>query len=113
MGDYIDRYSLLNDLKTSVVFSGRSGVVSSELKGANKVIDRIIAMPTEDVQKVKHGEWVDIFKNKYSNQVYRCSICKSYPPLVEIYDELNTAHLKQELSDYCPNCGAKMDGDVG
>jgi rubrerythrin len=79
-------------------------------KSLDELINRICDAPTEDVQKVKHGKWVDIFKNKYSNQVYRCSICKGYPPLVEIYDELNTAHLKQELSDYCPYCGAKMGG---
>ena len=96
MGDYIDRYSLLNDLKTSVVFSGRSGVVSSELKGANKVIDRIIAMPTEDVQKVKHGEW----KAEGDCGITRCSVCGW--TIEECIED-----------NYCRNCGAKMDGDVG
>lgn len=94
MGDYIDRIYLLNDLKTSVVFSGRSGVDSKELKGANKIIDRIIAMPTEDVQEVKHGEW-GVAIGYDTRKKVNCSICNL---------------MTFEPTNYCPHCGAKMDG---
>lgn len=42
-----------------------------------------------DVQEVKHGEW-------YVDSPFACSIC----------DGLN-----DYKDDYCPHCGAKMDGD--
>ena len=52
MADYINRKLLLNDLETSIVVSGRTDVAPLELRGVHKVIDRIKAMPTEDVVPV-------------------------------------------------------------
>ena len=49
-------------------------------------------LPTYDVQEVKHGRWV---KGK---EWFECSVC-GY--------EQGSAHWH-----YCPNCGAKMDGDT-
>lgn len=54
------------------------------------VCEAIDEMPTID--PVKHGEWVS--KNGWVS----CSVCGLEPP-----NETN------ETSDYCPNCGAKMD----
>ena len=49
-----------------------------------------------DVVEVIHGEW-----ESYPNNLYRrCSVCKR-----EYYTELN-----RYKGNYCPNCGAKMDG---
>ena len=52
MVEYINRELLLNDLETSIVVSGRPEIVPSEFRGINKVVDRIKAMPTEDVVPV-------------------------------------------------------------
>lgn len=49
-----------------------------------------------DVQEVKHGEWEYIGTDKMGN-VFRCSQC------------CGRIGLDKE-TDYCPNCGAKMDG---
>lgn len=48
-------------------------------------------MPTEDVQEVQHGRWI----NHGSFEV--CSVCGE-----EQYGHDSGRH-------YCPNCGAKMD----
>lgn len=47
--------------------------------------------PTADIKEVKHGEWV------HGECVSHCSECG-----VETYPE--------NITPYCPNCGAKMDG---
>lgn len=81
--------------------------------------------PTADVAEVKHGEW-KLCDDAFGNDVeyHRCSVCKSeaifeciYQP---IYDENydgemeyiaeEFAGINEFLTDYCPHCGAKMDG---
>lgn len=53
-------------------------------------------IPASDVAPVKHGHWIN--ENFYT----RCSVCGN----MAIYDKYG-----QEVeSDYCPRCGAKMDG---
>lgn len=48
--------------------------------------------PTADVQEVRHGKWkLDRFGNAW------CSLCH------------HCGNNDAEVSDYCPNCGAKMD----
>ena len=55
--------------------------------------------PTEDFAPVRHGHWIN--ENFYT----RCSACGK----MAIYDKYG-----QEVeSDYCPRCGAKMDGGEG
>ena len=63
-----------------------------------------------DVVEVRHGEWVDRYGNKYDNHLYDCSVCHAEALLTTVYDALGTAKIVQDLSIYCPNCGAKMDG---
>ena len=60
---HIDRDKLLKDISESVVFSGRSGIPSAEVRGANKVIDRIKSAPAADVV-----------------EVVRCKDCKWFEP---------------------------------
>jgi len=63
-------------------------------KSAGKQLDRV---PTADVQEVKHGKWVED-----NDGVTRCSNCGAKA-------NRNFYVNVQELSDYCPHCGAKMD----
>ena len=50
--DLISRSALLEDICESVVFSGRSGETSAEMRGAHKVVDRIKAALTVDAVPV-------------------------------------------------------------
>lgn len=100
MARYIDKDLLLKDIDESVVFSVRSGVPSPEIRGANKIIDRIKNAPTADVAEVKHGYWREI-KQGYGifDYCFKCSNCgKTTPP-----------NAFAVAPDYCPRCGAKMD----
>lgn len=47
-------------------------------------------IPAADVRPMVRGKWIKI------NGLTACSVCKENPP--------RTYH------NYCPNCGAKMDG---
>ena len=55
----------------------------------------LMQAPTADVVEVRHGEW----KLGKSGVMYFCSFC-GY-----------AAHPREEEQwNFCPNCGAKMDG---
>jgi hypothetical protein len=59
------------------------------------VIDWLQNQPTVDAVEVVHGRWIGIGGNRYT-RVSQCSNCCAK------YDF---------MSNYCPNCGAKMDGE--
>lgn len=56
-------------------------------------IETVMKIPAADVVEVVHGEWIRHKENCLYN---KCSIC-SYE------------HCRED--NYCPNCGAKMDGE--
>ena len=102
MKEYIEREALLEDIGETVLFSVRGGakLPTPEMRGSNKVIDRIKSAPTADVVEVRHGEWV---KNESVADVcgeYRCSLCGF------MYCE---ADPKYPPYKYCPECGAKNE----
>ena len=55
--------------------------------------------PAADVAEVRHGEWLSVIG---SWSTARCSECNWKAPYIE-YEYF-------EQPNYCPNCGAKMDG---
>ena len=61
------------------------------------VIWEVDAQPAADVVPVRHGQW------RASGPLLECQSCG------EIYSRLGGNAGK--LWNYCPNCGAKMDGD--
>lgn len=72
--------------------------------GYNMAATEAYDFPTADVQPVKHGRWMGIYeyceKNGYVPSgmgiYYWCSECDK---------------AEQKTSDFCPNCGARMDGN--
>lgn len=54
----------------------------------------------EDVKKNEHGYWIyhisDVFP---SDSTMECSVCHEHESVLLVHD------------NYCPNCGAKMDGE--
>ena len=54
-----------------------------------------------DIQVVKHGEWTGINKNRYNDDEATCSICGA---------TIASDYSNPSWWDYCPNCGARMDG---
>lgn len=64
---------------------------------AIEVLGMIYVMPAADVAPVRHGRWLGIKHKIFSNTYdYVCSKCGCDYALAKY--------------NYCPNCGAKMDG---
>lgn len=83
MARYIDA------VKTAEIISDKLGIALSEL------VDVMATVPTADVQEVKHGEWENQ-EPGYRVADFMCSVCHSE---------------SDKLFDYCPDCGARMDGE--
>ena len=79
---------------------------------AGKVLIMIAEAPTVDAVEVVHARWEDEYGGAFANPRYRCSACKEKALYRHERDCLGGWHEVQALTDYCPNCGAKMDGDT-
>ena len=87
MSKYIDADALLNNLPDDLPY-----------KASVKRV--LIQAPTADVVEVRHGEWkTPTTINGRAFNVPHCSVCDGIPCGVD------------ENTKYCPNCGAKMDGE--
>ena len=92
MDEYIERKAairaLLNDIPEQVGYSREDAA------------DCIRYMDAADVVPVRHGHWIS--KNNHGYEwIFVCSNCDyvdGYP--------------FNERPNYCPNCGAKMDGGI-
>lgn len=62
---------------------------------AHNLID---AQPTIDTVSVVHAYWID-----QKHGVYKCSNCRNYLDFRGVNADRGDAN-------YCPNCGAEMDG---
>ena len=65
----------------------------------------INSIPAADVAPVEHGRWIsweEAGNFVPSPDRHECSVCHDAAQVLVNGFEL--------LSDYCPNCGAKMDG---
>lgn len=64
-------------------------------------------MPSADVAPVVHGHWVNVGPYTTLNGEYKkmqeCSVCRA-----AYVSDGNTPWINHK---YCPNCGAKMDGE--
>lgn len=64
---------------------------------ATDIYKAIGEVPVVDAEPVRHGHWIGIDDEPY--EVWECDVC-GY-----IYET------NSKLHNYCPNCGAKMDGE--
>ena len=96
MAEYIEREAairaLLNDAPEQVGYSREDAA------------DCIRYMDAANVAPVRHGRWVE-YENEADMGYHYCSECKHQ---AFNYDEGDCN--VEILSDYCPNCGARMDG---
>lgn len=106
------RLILLDHALQAVSENYRSDMPKHELDVLIATRKRLKAMPTVDAVEVVHGRWVDRYGGKYANPLYECSECKKKAPYKFEDDSLHIGLWLQDLTDYCPNCGAKMDGGV-
>ena len=74
--------------------------VAFSISEVHRMIDKI---PSADVQPVVHGEWLPS-TCEYSNYNYDCSVCGCNE-----YRQIGR-NGKHKRFNFCPNCGARMDG---
>ena len=115
MARYIDAEKIM----TNALKEKRFVVQMEDLLKSEEVVVRTVykdlanfidSQPTADVKEVKHGYWEDLYKGKYDNPLYTCSECYCRALRKVEADCLGHEIIRQELSTYCPHCGAKMDG---
>jgi hypothetical protein len=104
MSDYIDRAALGIDFCRWNVFENKSYV-----DGWNAAIKILKEAPAADVQEIKHGKWIETQEplGWCDIDCAECSVChESW-----IIDEDSSIDDYECMWHYCPNCGAKMDGE--
>ena len=68
--------------------------------------EKIKAIPAADVAPVRHGHWI----MKKTSAGASCTVCSHCNASVKYNDEYGTVVMNLKGANYCPNCGAKMDG---
>ena len=101
---YIDREALVEWLKRIPLKDLSDGrglcrvIFEDDFKRAIKKIPKGIIV---DVSPVRHGRWISV-PHKLARV---CSVCNRDEPY-------KFADIDADVYDYCPNCGAKMDGEL-
>ena len=101
----IDAKMYCMELYNEMNYPGRSEEFMTAIDVA---IADLADAPTVDAVPVRHGRWVDkqlIKSFKHTNiPVVECSACG-----IDFCDIINNHYF---MYNYCPNCGAKMDGEL-
>ena len=94
MADYIDRQAAI-----------RAMTEAYEDTDAEWIIEKI---PSADFQPVRHGHWIETTEQCgwIEEECAECSECSNTFVLGDY-----TVDDIRELFKYCPNCGARMDGE--
>ena len=95
MAEYIDRQAAIQEFD----LCNARNPIWSPLR-IRTLLSRI---PTADVEPVRHGRWIEYPAAHY----YKCSECRYTVP----YRKAALMSGKRQYN-YCPSCGAKMDGGV-
>ena len=91
MADYIDKQAFLDYMKrTDRYFNVKFDIEN---------------FPNADVAPVRHGQW-ELEYGTYGKM--RCSVCKKEALIEKTIGDVGVI-TKYVDSNYCPNCGAKMD----
>ena len=101
MSDYIKREDAIDIVKNLKRFScfGDDGFVEIPM-----VYFELMKVATADVAPVRHGRW-ESFEDVFLETCYECSECG----LAFYLADGGTP--KENKYHYCPNCGARMDGE--
>ena len=95
MAEYIEREALMVALCEEITGDGDYYNGKDDMQ--DEIRDMVSRFPAADVAPVRHGRWIEhkhFHHDHYIDSTYECSECKVEEPLT---------------SDYCPNCGVKMD----
>lgn len=93
MAEYIEREAAVGFLEAISRNADCECISKALIKGAK----RLNAMPAADVAPVRHGRWIK------DGDFLICLVCETE---INKKNSLGSYNSK----NYCPNCGARMDG---
>ena len=100
--EYIERNNVISHKRPFTEFD--EGGWSCKVQAV--AVEDIQNIPAADVMPVRHGHWYN------RGGRFRCSVCDNEALLKDIGGTGGWSHkYEQQKSPYCPNCGAKMDGN--
>lgn len=110
-GEYIRRADAMGEITSSETQKALRAMTGEEAYVT--VVGILNELPAADVAPVVHGLWMPVYESEMTGWNpavagrdpiggYICSACKEEA----VYD----CNDKFVLSNYCPHCGAKMDG---
>ena len=102
--DLMSREALIDKISREIDFERENNMPITAVNAFKITIKRAKSLPAVDAVSVVHGRWykpIGVAMPPEHHGRHRCSVC----------DEM--AFFKRPgregLSNYCPNCGAKMD----
>jgi len=99
MDEYIKREAAENAIRNDLPLSTwMKRSVDKALNAMGVTVATIDAIPAADVAPVVHGRWIND-GDEYRIDI-KCERCRQRRPIL----------LGNFVFNYCPNCGAKMDG---
>lgn len=102
MPRYIDADELLR--KSILRITGHWDLPHGGAQNFSAIPDTVIMnFPTADVAPVVHAEWKKCTVNYDCDYAWECTNCKELFVLID-------GTPKENKYNFCPNCGAKMDG---
>ena len=92
MAEYIEREATLKEAESRIMWGASASAVYESIEDA----------PAADVAPVRHAKVIDKISDDHEtikpwDYRYYCSACK--------------IPMRDSWNKYCPNCGARMDGD--
>lgn len=97
MAEYIERDALIDDLDAAAKYGGMGAIIAQTLQ---RYVKRA---PAADVAPVRHGWWMHSHYEDCSEhfEIVKCSNCD--------FEAYAMAFFVRG-GNYCPSCGARMDG---
>ena len=94
--EYIEREKAYELARTSDYYSDFHKSIA-DLTSLKELLEDT---PAADVVEVKHGEWIYCPETINLRSHFYCSVC----------NDIQLEHYVKNSFEYCPNCGARMDG---
>lgn len=110
-----NRFELVAKYKAKLIESTNIETSADEMAVIDNILFRMWQMgwldrleqPTVDAVPVRHGEWIYTTLKRYKEYTATCPFCGAK------YHDCYDGYIDVDDFNYCPNCGAKMDGADG